>query len=243
MKLQSAAIALTGALCAPAFASPILTFDPAVHGEIITNQFAGSHGITISANNLNRAFDLAVAFDSLETGTADPDLEGPPWLGGNLAPNTVLGNMLILQENNIGIGDGIADSPDDEAGRPAGDLIFDFATPQLLFGFDIIDVEGTMQENGMVSFFLGGGMVGLPIAFSDITNNLSSFYDASVAFGDHTANRLGPWTAGDIGAINFDRVVIRLGGSGAVDNIVIPAPGVGAIFLTAAGLTGIRRRR
>ncbi len=234
---------IVSAFCAPALASPILTFDPAVHGEIITNQFAASHGVTISANNLNRAFDLAAVFDSLEVGTADPDLEGPPWAGGNLAPNTILGNMLIIQENNIGIGDGIADVPDDEGNRPAGDLIFDFATPQLQFGFDLIDVEGTMEENGMVSFFLGGGLVGSPIAFSDIVNGASSFFDASVTFGNNTANTLGPWTAGDIGAVNFDRVVIRLGGSGAVDNIAVPAPGVGVFFVTAAGLAGARRRR
>jgi len=237
-----APLLVVSACGAAAHAVPVLTFDPAVHGEIITNQFAGSHGVTISANNLNRSFDLAVAFDSLMTGTADPDLEGPPWAGGNLAPNTVLGNMLILQENNTGIGDGIADNPDDEGQRPAGDLIFDFATAQTQFGFDLIDVEGTMEENGMVSFFLGGGMVGSPIAFSDITNNASPFYDATVTFGDNTANSLGPWNAADFGAINFDRVVIRLGGSGAVDNIAVPAPGAGAI-LGGLALAGLRRKR
>ncbi len=225
-----------------AHAIPVLTFDPAMHGEIITNQYAGSHGITVSANNLNRSFDLAVAFNSLLTGTADPDLEGPPWSGGNLAPDTVLGNMLILQENNTGIGDGIADNPDDEAGRPAGDLIFDFATAQTQFGFDLIDVEGTMEENGMVSFFLGGGMVGAPIALSDITNIASPFFDPTVTFGDNTANSLGPWDAADFGAINFDRVVIRLGGSGAVDNIAVPTPGAGAI-LGGLALAGLRRKR
>ena len=42
-----------------------------------------------------------LCFDSLLSNTADPDLEGPPWATGNLAPDTVLGNVLIIAENDV----------------------------------------------------------------------------------------------------------------------------------------------
>src|SRR5687768_17784945 len=48
---------------------------------------------------------------------------------------------------------GFIDSPDDEGNRPAGDLIFQYNRVIDRFGFDIIDVEGVMDENGRISFF------------------------------------------------------------------------------------------
>jgi hypothetical protein len=229
-------------LAAPARAS-VVTFNSLSHGQIVTNQFAASHGLTISANNINRPHDLAIIFDSLQTNTADPDLEGPPWSGGNLPSNTVLNDMLILAENDVDViaPFGFIDDPDDEGSRPAGDLIFSFASPITAFGFDIVDVEGVMDENGFISFFLGGVPQGV-VNFSQFVTP-GMFFDPTVDFEDHSANRIKTITAAQLGSSGFDRVVVRMGGSGALDNLVIPEPTGLALLAGTASLLSRRSRR
>ena len=250
---QTAAAAAIAVIAPLAGAGPTTTFDfeTLVHGEIVTNQFAPL--LTISAINPNRPHDIAAAFDTSLIGTADPDLEGPPWAGGNLAisdTETQLGRALIIAENNVGAGDGILDNPDDEGSRPAGQLIFDFAGKVTLFGFDVVDIEGNVMEFSRLEFFNDGVSVAT-VGFDEFTNNASMFYDASVVFGDNTANRISPITAGALAqagfgdAVNgFDRVIIHAGGSSAYDNIVIPAPS--GLLALAGGwlmLAPTRRRR
>jgi len=232
-----------GILLAPgaAFAG-LIDFEGLSHGDVVTDQFASSHGVTISAENISRDFDHAVAFDSNASGTADPDLEGP-WGGGNLASDTHLGNLLILQENNTGTSDGVADSPDDEGGRPAGSLFFEFAGPIISFGFDLVDVEGVGDEDepGSVVFSRDGTELGT-IDFLDFVAR------DSAVFGNNSANRIAPIGAVDLGGSYsyFDRVEIRLGGSGAVDNIrYTRVPGPATLLLAGAGLAllGFQMRR
>ena len=219
----------------------VIDFNTLQHGEIVNTQFVGQ-GLTISAVNPNRAHDLAIIFDANETNTADPDLEGPPWAGGNLAPGTDLMKMLIIAENNNGAGDGVVDTPDDEGMRPAGDLIFEFATRQTHFGFDVVDIEGVI-ESSSVEFFANGNSVGT-VLFSQFTS-AGTFFDASVVFGDNFANRIQPINIADVNAQAgaFDKVVIHMGGSGAVDNInYVPTPGSMAL-LGLGGIAALRRRR
>ena len=216
-----------------------IDFNTLVHGEIVTNQF--SPLATISAINPNRSFDIAAAFDTTLMGTSDPDLEGPPWSGGNLAISDTkvhLGMALIIAENDTDADfDGVLDDPDDEGQRPAGQLIFDFGSVYDLFGFDVIDIEGVVEESSSLEFYLGAGLVET-VDFSDFTNNASTHYDATIQFGNNHANRVSPINI--VGG--FDRVVINVGGSAAFDNIVVPAPsGVGALALGA--LLAARRRR
>ena len=220
-----------------------VSFDAQQHGEIITNQFLASEGFLVSANNLARPFDLAIVFDTNRTGTADPDLEGPPWSGGNLPTNTQFGNALILAENNTDVVApfGFIDSPDDEGTRPAGDLIFQYNRQITSFGFDIIDVEGVMDENGMVTFFRNN-VQQAQVNFSQLVTP-GPFFDATISFGDHSINRIRPFTATQLGTASFDRVVVRLGGSGALDNIVVPEPAMlSGLLLATVTLTRQRRR-
>ena len=72
--------------------------------------------------------------------------------------------------------------------------------------------------------------------------------DASIVYGDNSANRIDPIFAQDLGLISFDEVQIHFGGSMAIDNISyteLPEPGT--VFLMGLGLTGLllqsRRRR
>lgn len=238
----------TLALCAAAItagagsasATTIITFSGLEHGRIVNNQYAAL-GVTIAANNVNRPFDLAVAFNTQLTGTADPDLQGPPWSAGNLAPNTVLGNVLIIQENNTGISDGIANNPDDEGNRPAGDFTFTFANPVSTFGLDIVDIENVTSENGGIQLFRNNVKL-LDLTWAMLRNPASAYYDPTIVFGDDSANRVQPINASRFGVSGFDRAVIRMGGSGAIDNIVIPAPGAAALAVFGT-LVAARRRR
>lgn len=217
-----------------------INFNTLLHGEIVTSQF--SPLLTVSAINPNRAFDIAAAFDTSLMGTSDPDLEGPPWSGGNLAISNTkvhLGMALIIAENDTDADfDGILDDPDDEGSRPAGQLIFDFDQAYAVFGFDVIDIEGVVEESSSLEFYLGGALVET-IDFTEFTNNASSHFDASIVFGNNHANRVSPIDV----AGGFDRVVINVGGSAAFDNITIPAAPTGALVALGAPLAARRRRR
>ncbi len=207
----------------------IIDFDSYVHGQILSTQ---EPGVTISAINRGGGPDLAVVFDSRERQTRDPDLEGPngvngSWSGGNIGSQTILGGMLIIQENSIGIQDGIADYPDDEGSRPAGSLIFQFHQEITSFGFDLIDVEGVEEygkDSGYFATFFGVFST-VRISFADLVTNITPFYDPTIEFGDHHANRIQPITAASLGLESFNKVEINFGGSAAVDNITYTTPG------------------
>lgn len=236
-----AAIFAAGCVGASASAGvTVFDFESLAHGEIITNQFEPA--LSIGVVNPNRSFDIASGFDTTLMGTLDPDLEGPPWSGGNLAAgNTVLGKVLVISQTQTDSNnDGILDNPNDEGNRPAGTLTLGFAQAVSLFGFDVVDIEGIVQEFSMLEFFLGNMKVG-EVGFNEFTNPMSAYFDASIVFGDNSANRVSPITAAQLGS-TFDRVVIHVGGSSGWDNFVIPSPGAAGL-LALSGLVAARRRR
>lgn len=243
MTRRLAAMAASG-LCAllalPTLANAVtITFDDQgfSHGEVIT----GVSGVTIVAKNTNRGFDHAVVFDSEASGTADLDLEafgfgGSRWSGGNLAGQQ-LDLMLILQENDTGCGDGICDDPDDEGQRPAGSLSFLFDVPVTSFGFDLVDVDGLVAENGSVTFRdTQGGSATLD--FATILSGLQ--------IGNNTANRIDPIFAEKLGLASISEVELALGGSGAIDNVTymaIPEPATALFVGLGLAVLSMRRRR
>lgn len=200
-----------------------IDFEDYAHGEVVT----GGSGFTITVDNFVRAFDYGVAFDSDLSGTADADLEAD-WSGGNLVGQS-LGKILIIQENAAGCDLGLCTSPDDEGGRPAGTITveLDVATP--IFGFDLIDVDSTMAENGALTLWDATG-TSVSIDFATV---LSGF-----DIGDNTANRVDPYVASDLGLGPIVKVEFLLGGSGGIDNlVVIPEPAT--FLLMAMGLLGL----
>ena len=215
-----------------------LTFSGLEHGLIVSNV----DGVDITVENPVGP-DIAAIFDGLVNGTADPDLEGPLWDLGNLAPDTVLGQMLIIAENDQDLGgDGILDDPDDEGF--GGRITFDDLPSGLTaFGFDLVDVE-IETELGSVEFYEGEVLVGT-VGFEDFVNPGSTFYDPTVEFGDNSANRIEPIRMSQLGGTTYDRVEVFFEGSSAIDNLqFIPEPMTGALL--GAGLLGlgmIGRRR
>jgi len=213
-----------------------------VHGSILNTQFLTSDGVTISATNIGGGPDLAVIFDTEARNTRDGDLEGPngtdgSWTGGgNLPSNTGVGNAIIIQENDVGIGDGIADLPDDEGSRPAGSIIFDFGSNRIdSFGFDLIDVEGPDEygnDSGFfASFYDPSGDLLHSVGFGALI-----FSDGAV-YGDNSLNRIAPIS---YHGATFRKVEINFGGSAAITNInYTSVPDSGSSLLLLGGVLAL----
>ncbi len=240
----------TFALASAPVEAVTITFDePArgfVHGSVVNTQYAADTVLaSISVTNLGGGEDLAVVFDTTFGGsTSDGDLLGPPWNGGNLPSNTDLGNALIIQENGAGCGTGVCSNPDDEGSRPAGVIELVFSAPVLAFGFDLIDVESRTAEDGAVVFH--DGLASFTIAWADF--EAGGAFDRGLAYGNNSANRIAPVSAADVGLTGFDRIEIRMGGSGAIDNLYYdtptpPAPEPAFLSWLALGLLGAAAAR
>ncbi len=113
-------------------------------GEQITTQFQGN-GFTVSADNARPGGpDKAIIFDSANPTGGDPDLATPGYGPGNTLAE---GKILIIAENDVdGNGDGLVDSPDDEA--QGGRIFFDFDFAVRVLDVTVLDVDGL--ENSFV---------------------------------------------------------------------------------------------
>jgi hypothetical protein len=219
------ALAIAGSASA---VTTVITFDELargfVHGSVVDTDYAGDAGPTLTSihvDNLAGGPDLAVTFDSGYPGaTTDPDLLGPGWSGGNLPGDTLLGNILIAQENATGCGDDVCDDPDDEGARPAADITLAISTPVELFGLDVIDIESSGAERGHLELFEGATSV----VIDWMEFEAGGAYDQAVVFGNNSLNRI-VLSAGQVGLGAIDKVVVRMGGSGGLDNIVLSTPG------------------
>lgn len=229
----------------------VIDFDSAQHGQRIDTEFLTSHGVVIGARNFQGGPNVALAFDSRRTGTADVDLEDS-WDTGNLPGDTNLSNLLIIAENIIDRdGNGFVDSPDDQletATVGSGDIRFTFATIQRSFGLDLIDVE---DEWGLDPWFISFRLAGVEVSrvkFSDFVDSSSPFFTPDVSFTNNSANRINPMTAAQMNIPGFNEVVINMRGSGGIDNVTfesgvaIPEPSSALIGMSLL-LPVLARRR
>jgi hypothetical protein len=233
-------VLLFSTISAPASALTI-NFEEFSHGQIIRD----SQGVEIRTTNLGGGPDMGVSFDTNVLGTADPDLQFHSsgihggengWKGGNIALDTDLGQIMIIQENRKGCGESFCLDPDDERSRPGGTIEFDYSAvgPFTDFQMDVIDIGiSPLRAPSSVDFFMGAVLI-QQVGFAD-------FVKPDVIFGDNSANHLDI-----VSGIRFDRVVVRLGGSGGIDNVTanaVPEPSAALLFLVGAVAvrTGIRK--
>jgi hypothetical protein len=223
----------------------LITFDSLSTGAIVGSQYFVSDGVTISAENFHLGHpDIATIFNTNKTNTPDKDLQ-TGWVAGNLVGQD-LGKILIVAENAIdNDNNGRIDTPDDE--HDGGRFFINFNSFVGSLGFDLIDVEFS-TPNDYVEFFRNGVSLGT-IGFDEFVDPSSQYYDPTVVYGDHTANRIAPISIVKIGIGPFNSVVFHMGECMAMDNIqfapltVAPEPGMAVVLAGVPVLLGMRRRR
>lgn len=176
-----------------------------------------------------------VLFDSNNPTGGDGDLAAPFTNNGNLGPSTP-GHFLIIHERANECNTAVCNDPDDEGTRPAGKMFIDFSQEIVLESIDFFDIEGA--ENG------------------NTINNQIVLYDSAGAVIPnlmfYTPNTGGnnKWDQVDFGNLSGVKTVeVRLGGSGAIDNIkfgvtqVTEPAGLGLLAFGMIAMGTIRRRR
>lgn len=205
-----------------------IDFDLLGQGEVVNSQFV-LDGVTISAINPHRSFDLAIAFDTnADPATSeDPDLTAPFSVGN--ATGNDFGIALIVSETSDG-GSGFVAAPDDEAAGPGSTLVFEFETAISSFGFDALDIEEPAEAH-LIRFYSGDALL-KSLTFADLM-----VLDPTIVFGDSSANRFAPIEAESDG---WNRVEVEFGGSGGLDNLLFtPIPEPGSVALVSLGLIGL----
>ena len=213
---------------APAWASAlVLDFEGFLPGQIIDDEYS-EYGVHISAINLGGGPNIAAVFDTNNFTGGDDDLAAPFFNSnglGTLSP----GNVLIIQEND-NCDSVMCTTPDDEGSRPAGYFTITFDVPVTLNSIDFFDIEGAESPNSSDNQISLYGVNGL------ITN---AFWTPDTG-GDNT------WDQLLFGISGVTMIEIRMGGSGALDNLdFTPVPVPAAVWLLGSGLFGLfaTRRR
>ena len=188
----------------------------------------------------------AVVFDTDNPTGGDADLGAPfakgpgPHLPADF--NHTPGHVLILHENRNTCGASVCTNPDDLGRGPAGGFEINFNQGVFLDWLDFFDIEdaengsGNASKNG-ITLYGDAGQV-LHTTFTPYTG------------GDNTWDRrlflaAGSSTPG-IGGVH--RLEIRLGGSGAIDNLTgrapptVPEPATWLLLLLGLAAITYRRR-
>ncbi|MAT92417.1 MAG: thrombospondin type 3 repeat:Cna B-type [Halioglobus sp.] len=228
---------LAAALFALATSAQALVIDFEGHsaGTIIDDEYTGLsfNGVNVARGN---ASNLATIFDTTSPTGGDTDLAGP-FANANLGALNP-GNVLILHEHPHECDGTTCSDPDDEGRRPAGYFDIDFGTAVTLNSIDFFDIEGA--ENGATP----NNAISLFDAF-DVEISAGTFYTPHTG-GDNTWDRL------QLGVAGVKSMRIRLGGSGAIDNIdyivprdqppEVPVPATPLLLLLGLGLLAGRGR-
>lgn len=230
-KTLLAAPFVMGLLFSAAASAVTLDFEGFAHGQVMDDEYEAVRGVQIYATDrAQNEWRKAVIFDTRlpstdgdGDGDSDPDLKAP--FAGNpssLGPANP-GNVLIIQENTNGCGDGICNHPDDHSG--GGMLIFQFDSAVAVQSLDIFDTEEA-----------GGKLL-----FADMKGDVFKSIDIPVIGNGEWQQILFNGGKGIEGVYYF---AVKLKGSGAIDNLTyVPVPASVWLFGSALAFLGARRRR
>lgn len=171
---------------------PSLGFE---HGEVVTNQIPG---LIISATGgIGQVQIFDTDLDDGPPSASDDDLKSP-FEGGTLK-DQLLGNALIIQENN--------GEPDDAT---KGTITLDYATPIASFAFTFVDIENPKKAEVELHGANGGSST---IGFETFAS------DFGAEWGDNSANSAGPlFLSGEL----IDMVVFNFKTSVAIPSFTAP---------------------
>ncbi|MEM9064333.1 MAG: hypothetical protein AAGB51_02465 [Planctomycetota bacterium] len=181
----------------------------------------------------------------------DTSFTGPNIGGGDPDLIVGLGNILIIQENNNGLGtqtvDDIFDTANDDAG--GGVYRFDFFTAVEMLEVTLVDVNGGNDID--VTLIDSQGLTRVYSVPAMWTNDIS--VSGPLGYGVLDLTSLAPQSSEggnftnvsqDLGFNSLDVVAVEFQffGSGGIDNLTfIPTPGVATVL--GLGLLASRRRR
>jgi len=229
------AVAFLVALGPAELGADVIAFDALAKGEVLSDQFVNSHGVTFSAINNRRGHpDTLVIFDTQRPSGGDYDLSYP-WAGGNLGSQRLEKIFIIAENVRDRDHDGLVDHPDDEARGGTVIITLDFLADS--FGFDQVDRDDC---NGDHVRFYSNGML-----LDTVTYDEMALMDGTIDYGNRKANTLPDITAEMVGG-TFDEVRIAVSGSHGFDNVrftAVPEPMTATLVGAGALLVLLRRRR
>jgi hypothetical protein len=238
-----AMVGFTTIMCFPVLAGiTVIDFDndaanvAIVNGQIVDDHYA-SDGVIITSvvfdGDNTDIENVQVAFDTSHNSIQDDDLEfgvGNAYDSNDQYGYTALsigdyvggptpGNVLILQNADYqdGCNTGICNTPNDEAGHPAGYFEFTFDFLVDILSIDTFDFE---ESSLLTAQF-----------FDENNDEISTGYVFSAMID-------GGFVRQDIEVTGIKRLQLNLPGSGAIDNLVfektlVPTPGSFTIFSLA----------
>ncbi|MEM8782654.1 MAG: PTPA-CTERM sorting domain-containing protein [Planctomycetota bacterium] len=237
------ALAVYGMTLAPEAAGlTVLKLDGTTSGSMV---HALDANVRVSAeSNYDDSWDAVLAYDfngHPELSYGGQQFDGS-WDGGNIADFNGLGDGLVIA--------GRVPAKILEARKNPGTMYFHFDEPATRFGLVVVDIDGDELDpsSGYFLRFSYQGEVVDTLDYADFTTPGSGFYDASIAFGDNTANRFRAISAdalGDGSFARFDEVAFTPGGSQVVAEVsyAVPTPTALAAGLSLLGLSAMRRKR
>jgi hypothetical protein len=217
--LAAVAALSVGGAASASAATIVIDFEGLSAGTVLSNQYGPL--VTISSIPGRNGFGDPMVFDTENFTGGDPDLASP-FFNPFTNETKSFGKAAIISEDND------PNDPDDNV--RGGSFVFEFDSPVTFVSFDALDINGA-ESIVLELYDMAGALI------TSISNGSNTVGDNEFLTIDAN-NTMGVFKA-----------VIRLTGSGAIDNIVVDAPEVpvpAALPLMVTGLAGmgfLRRRR